>query len=115
MATLPNTAITGTINMEEPRSEHISMKPTSLPSSRTVENGGQWSEGRPSLEEERRTVRRFFSFVVIFDFNYSVNKVDVYLEAVFARGIRDIIPVFSLDNARRTLVLWCNVHTSDRK
>ena len=50
MATLPSTAITGTINMEEPRSEHISMKLTSLPSGKTVENGGRRNDGRPSLE-----------------------------------------------------------------
>lgn len=46
MATFPRTAITGTNIIEDPRSEHISMKLIVLPFN-IVPNGGNFKLGKP--------------------------------------------------------------------
>jgi len=48
MATFPRTAITGTNIIEEPSSQHISMKLTVLPFN-SVPNGGSFNGGKPDL------------------------------------------------------------------
>lgn len=49
IATLPNTLITGTNTIEEPKSEHISINVTFLPLT-VVPNGGGRNGGKPALK-----------------------------------------------------------------
>lgn len=48
MATFPRTAITGTNIMDDPRSQHMSIKLIVLPFT-SVPNGGNFKGGKPDL------------------------------------------------------------------
>lgn len=56
MATLPKTPMIGTITIEEPRSEHISMKDT-FRSPIVVWKGGRDSGGNPALKQHQIFIR----------------------------------------------------------
>lgn len=53
IATFPNTPMTGTKTIDEPRSEHISTNVTFLPPN-DVSNGGIDNDGRPSLRQGKK-------------------------------------------------------------